>query len=1241
MRKKEILKYLILICTIMVSFFIFANEGVNALEYSVNDGKISLEIVAVDEQDLSKGYSIVGASTSCEQGDLNCVKDFVIPSSYVDGYPIVEIKGSDSTFSSVISDISKVISGTLYVGDNITTIGQCAFCNFDYVSDIIVGEKVSYIGELAFAYNDNLQNVTITAYNNNIRSELANVNAFSSSSNLSRIVFKNPSIARNYKNNVNGWSNVDVEFTYKVEYRFYDNGVLVEVIEGYVDEKIGRVPQKIAKVGFDFNWIINNSTKAEVNEDSIVIYNDIGVDGIPYCEIVSSWSLKKGEVYLETTFDGSVENYTEINNFISVDYLGKNNLLNIKAIANHELLNDEDFSYSYSWSKVIGGINYDDFSSLESIRLSKVSDSGIYRCSVVFYYQGYEAVIKNITINVTINPRKLIVNIKDAEIEYGHYLESVNDTKALTYEIDKSTPLLDDEIIGNFNFSGYYNESLVGNYFDILDGEITNISYQGDSINNYVSNYQFTYVKGDLKIVPKKIDIVLTDDIVLEYGSQEDLIRNISVEKYGQSQMLTINYVREDSSNKNVGEYNIISGNIINDNQVDSNYSVTISRYNTGKVVINPKKVNVNWIFDETLVYDGNEKDVKANYKTIYNKEVELLVSVKRNGESSYLVNAGEYNLTATMITINNNYELLETQKSIVIEKANSSFIGEQRQVTTYNGLPQKVNVELNHSEGTVVYGDYSACKNAHFSISETCMVNVSVEETANYKALSQDFFLHINAYEMTVEPVLFEFNYGRAIGQYDLIAKYKGVNDEDVLVYFAKESGSAKLNVGYYNVSSAYLVNNTNYKVTMIDGSGHNKIKINPSPINIEFFFYTGLVYDGNIKNVEIGYSGTDEDVGLTVDYGDKPIIKNAGDYRIDVSITNSNFYIEGKSYVEFNVAKANYDVSNLKLYSSKVNFNFKSHYINLKGEIPEGLIAIYTIDGNHGNGTYMPFKHTVKVSFEGDYANYNYVAPLEATLNIDMTWFIVVLVLIVVIGLGIPLSFFLLIKYGVIRFNKRVKRSVIKKLIKKNKEIDRLYKEFREKKEAALKDEEEEEEIIIEDPVKFIKKPVNTAPEELIKMAFVDELFRSSYETKQYYSEVKNELLSYEGIVHKIKRDYETFYLNNVPVAKLDVVDGVLYAYFALDPNQYKEESYHQQKVNSKDKDFGSVPMKLKIDSINDLRNAKMFVRIIRRKEGLKFISNFVRVDYVAVYTAKEDTFKLFKKAFVKKGSKEYLED
>ena len=78
-----------------------------------------------------------------------------------------------------------------------------------------------------------------------------------------------------------------------------------------------------------------------------------------------------------------------------------------------------------------------------------------------------------------------------------------------------------------------------------------------------------------------------------------------------------------------------------------------------------------------------------------------------------------------------------------------------------------------------------------------------------------------------------------------------------------------------------------------------------------------------------------------------------------------------------------------------------------------------------------------------------------------------------------------------------------------------------------------------------------------------------------------------------------------------------------------------------NKKEKEYSAVPLKLRVDSIESLRHAKMFVRIIRKHEGVKSVSNFIRTDYVSVYTAKEDTLKMFKKAFVKKGTKEYESD
>ena len=44
------------------------------------------------------------------------------------------------------------------------------------------------------------------------------------------------------------------------------------------------------------------------------------------------------------------------------------------------------------------------------------------------------------------------------------------------------------------------------------------------------------------------------------------------------------------------------------------------------------------------------------------------------------------------------------------------------------------------------------------------------------------------------------------------------------------------------------------------------------------------------------------------------------------------------------------------------------------------------------------------------------------------------------------------------------------------------------------------------------------------------------------------------------------------------------------------------------------------LKVDSIESLRHAKMFVRIIRKRENIKSVSQFVRIDYVSIYSAKD---------------------
>lgn len=1234
-KKVVTLKYLILICAMIMSFFIFSNVGVGALDYSVNDGKIILNLEFVDNEDASKGYVITGARTTCVNSD--CVVDWEIPTAY-DGNSIVAIGASDDTVSSVLSNISKVISGKIIVGNSLQTIGACAFCDFDYVEEINLGESVSSIGEYAFAYNSALKIISINAFNGGVRSALENSNAFSLSPNIEKIVFKNPTIANTYKTNVKGWNTVDIKFTYKVLYRFYDNNnELVEMIETYVDEKIGKVPASINRVGFNFKWVSKHNENIEITADSNAREITIDAELGPLHDVGCKWDLKNGNIYIKTLFEETEKLHTGSNNSIEIDYKGKNKILDIETMVEHPLSADPNLAISYSWEKIISGIKDENYSVGKRINVARVADTGIYLCNVTISYLGYASVSQSVSIEVRINPKKLIINIKNLEEQYGTIIGAEMDWNQTYYVVDESTSLVDGEFL-QFDFQGYNQRQNIGTYNGVLHGTVSKVWYEGDNVNNYVNDYDIEYVPGDLTIVPKVIDLSFQEDIVLEYGEEEVLQQTISENIYGEERVLIVEYVREEAANKNVGRYSPTQAYIIFQGSKDNNYDVNLDANGSGKIIINPRKVYVSWMIDNNLVYNGDEKIVSASYMDVESNIIDLNVSITKGGESSVLVNAGEYQLMASLIYANNNYELVANQKIIQIEKADSVFEGSQRQITTYNGLPQRVNVSLNHSEGTIVYGDYSSCKNAHSSTSGTCTISVSVEETENYKGISDNFYLHINPYILTVRPEVFEFDYGTVIGQYNLCGTYQGVNEEQVTVFFAKEGSHTDLTVGSYNIVSAYLIGNTNYKVTMEDGSGLNKIIINKAPVEVRFYFYEGLVYDGNEKNIGIRYFGTNEDVGLIADYGDKPI-KNAGDYRIDVAITNNNFYIDGNDYLEFSIAKANYDMSNVKLNDLTVKFDFKSHFINLEGDLPQGLIAIYTIDDQHGNGTYLPFAHTIKVTFEGDFTNYNRVAPLEATLYVNMNWVFMVLSLFIFVFGVIPVVFIILVKKKIIRLPSRVRTSVVRKLIKKSREIDEMYRIFKEKKEEVSEDDELAR-VIVEENIRFIKNQVKVSPEEQIELSFVDELFKSNYGTKQIYSEVKNELLSYDGVVSKIKRDYETFYLNNLPIAKLDVVKGVLYAYFALDPTQYREEEYNHEKV-TKNKDFASVPLKLKVNSIDSLRHAKMFIRIMRKREGLKFVSNFVRVDYVSIYTSKDHSLKLFKKAFVKKGTKEYFED
>ena len=118
--------------------------------------------------------------------------------------------------------------------------------------------------------------------------------------------------------------------------------------------------------------------------------------------------------------------------------------------------------------------------------------------------------------------------------------------------------------------------------------------------------------------------------------------------------------------------------------------------------------------------------------------------------------------------------------------------------------------------------------------------------------------------------------------------------------------------------------------------------------------------------------------------------------------------------------------------------------------------------------------------------------------------------------------------------------------------------------------------------------------------KKSFVAKLSLSSDDTLAYYSDLKNELLSYKKIKERTSWGYETFRRGRKLIAKLAVRGKTLRLYVALDPSNF-EKAIDVSHVKS----HASVPCLLKIKNPRRLGYAKALISLamqeaeIARKE------------------------------------------
>ncbi len=122
---------------------------------------------------------------------------------------------------------------------------------------------------------------------------------------------------------------------------------------------------------------------------------------------------------------------------------------------------------------------------------------------------------------------------------------------------------------------------------------------------------------------------------------------------------------------------------------------------------------------------------------------------------------------------------------------------------------------------------------------------------------------------------------------------------------------------------------------------------------------------------------------------------------------------------------------------------------------------------------------------------------------------------------------------------------------------------------------------------------------PAAILDFSFTARLSQADAALKNQYSELKNELLSYEGIASQIDWDSDTFSYGTRVLVKLQIEDGLLIMYIALDPKTVGDKYLHTDV--SQVAGYEGVPTRIRLVGLRSMKNAKELIAIAMMQVGL----------------------------------------
>ena len=118
--------------------------------------------------------------------------------------------------------------------------------------------------------------------------------------------------------------------------------------------------------------------------------------------------------------------------------------------------------------------------------------------------------------------------------------------------------------------------------------------------------------------------------------------------------------------------------------------------------------------------------------------------------------------------------------------------------------------------------------------------------------------------------------------------------------------------------------------------------------------------------------------------------------------------------------------------------------------------------------------------------------------------------------------------------------------------------------------------------------------------KKSFLARLIQSPEQTKEYYSQLKNAILSYKKTKSRISWNYDSVNSGRVKVLKFNVRGKTLCMYTARDAQEFEGTKYNVKAITSKK--YAEVPCMIKVSGPRKLKHALELIDILAGKLGLE---------------------------------------